>query len=49
MATLTSEMADKILEFVSGKPGAIYSKIDEIICSIQENVEIKYVDEEETD
>jgi len=45
MAQLTSVMADKILDRVSGSNDPILNKIDELICCIQSGEEIEYVEE----
>jgi len=44
---ITNAECDAILEQVSGSPSPIMQKIDELICAIQSQEEIEFVDEEE--
>jgi hypothetical protein len=44
---ITNAECDAILEKVSGSPSPIMQKIDELICAIQAQEEIEFVDDEE--
>lgn len=44
---ITNAECDAILEKVSGSSSPIMQKIDELICAIQSQEEIEFVDDEE--
>jgi len=44
---ITNAECEAILEKVSGSSNPIMQKIDELICSIQSNEEINYIEDEE--